>query len=92
MITSPKLGERFANRGDNAGNFSARRERSFRLELVSVLNNEGIGVVHVAGFHLNKNFSEARLRIRQLLNCQFFRATSDLALNSFHPALSFPNG
>jgi hypothetical protein len=36
--------------------------------LVSVLNDEGVGVVHAAGFDFDKNLTEAGLRIRHLLN------------------------
>ena len=69
-VTNLQIGHAFADSRNHTGNFSARRERPRRLELVHVLNDQHIGIVDRTSFDINDNLSLAGNRIGDVQHLQ----------------------
>ena len=76
------------DRLDHAGDLAARRERSRRLELVAVLDDQNVGIVDPARLdHRSAPRRRPGLGIGHLLQDQRLGAADALAQHRFHAAV-----
>ena len=66
-------GNALAHRLDDAGNFSARRERTRRLELIFVLDDQNVGIIDGAGLHAHEQLAGGGNGIREVGQLQRLR-------------------
>jgi hypothetical protein len=78
------MGDALADRLDHAGDFAARREGAVGLELVLVLDDQDVGVVHAAGLDRQHHLAGAGLRARKLLEDQGLGSAHALAQHRLH--------
>ena len=79
-----ELGHFRADRLHDAGDFPAGGEGTLGLELVHVLDDEHVRIVHADGLDVDDDIALARLRARNVFKDQGLRATGRLREQGFH--------
>ena len=73
---------------DHAGNLGARRERPLRLDLVAVLDDQDVGVVHTHGVDREQDLPSRWRRVWKVLEYQCLWSAGFMADDCFQGPVS----